>query len=150
MAAFLFAAEYTKPSVVPDVRPNSPPRLGPCLWPPPCRHTPHASAAHASAEEEKLLWRDAAHAPRRAVRGRGGGRTAPPASGAPAPRAPSRRHLRALGGVAGGRLGEGRHLARALRFAWLGLAWLRCGRLGRAPCSHSLAQMRSWPRPLSK
>lgn len=33
----LFAAEYAKPSAEPDWRPKRPCRLGPCLWPAPCR-----------------------------------------------------------------------------------------------------------------
>merc|ERR1719491_2477297 len=35
MAAFLFASEYAKPSVVPDVRPITPYRGGPCFALPP-------------------------------------------------------------------------------------------------------------------
>merc|ERR1719330_1897682 len=35
MAAFLFASEYAKPSQVPEVRPSTPYRGGPCLALPP-------------------------------------------------------------------------------------------------------------------
>lgn len=40
---FLFAALYEKPSVVPETRPNKPPRFGPCLCPPPFSATWHCA-----------------------------------------------------------------------------------------------------------